>query len=139
MLKFQGDAFRRVGHQNSPSHLGTADRKHLSTIFVELFSKLEHRILQWRTQQLFMDGGDVVFFSLKKAIDDGFDRSMIKACHDAYFFICIDVLGRKLINLIQLYPSVFWKKCLTSRDKEQAMFFYTARRCRFVLFLRGSF
>jgi len=25
------------------------------------------------------------------------------------------------------------------RDKEQAMFFYTARRCRFVLFLRGSF
>jgi len=67
----------------------------LPTIFVELFSKLEHRILQRRTQQLFMDGGDVVFFSLKKAIDDGFDRSMIKACHDAYFFICIDVMGRK--------------------------------------------
>ena len=112
-----------MGRQNSHSHHGTAGRKHLATIFVELFSKFEHRILQRRAQQLFMDRGDVVFFSLKKAIDDGFDRSMIKACHDAYFFICIDVLGRKLINLIQLCPSVFWKKCLTGRDKETGYVF----------------
>ena len=104
-------------------------------VFFKFIFKLEQRILQRGSQQIFVDGSDVVFFGLKQAVDDIVNHFSIKASLNGDIFVCVDIFGRELINILELNPGVFGKEGSARRDKEKATLFDTAGSCKFVFFL----
>ena len=86
-----------------------------------------------------MDGGDVVFFGLKQAVDDIVNHFSIKVSLDGDIFVCVDNFGCELVNIIELNPGVFIKEGFARRDKKQAAFFHAAGSGRFVFFCEVVF
>jgi len=70
--------------------------------------------------------GDVLFFGLKKAVDDIVDHLNAKASFNGDVFVCVDILGPDGIDLEELYPGIKLEKRFAGRDKEQAAFFDTS-------------
>ena len=91
--------------------------------------------MQRGSEQFFVDGGDVVFFGLKQAVDDVVNHFGIKASLNGDIFVCVDNFGCKLINVIELHPGVFGKEGFARRDKKQTALFDAAGSGRFVFFL----
>ena len=63
-----------------------------------------------------MDGGDVVLFGLKQAVDDIVNHFNIKASHDGDVFVSVDIFGWNRINLVELNPGVFGKEGFGCRE-----------------------
>jgi hypothetical protein len=95
-------------------------------VFVKFIFELDQRILQRGSQQFFVDGGDVVFFGPKQAVDDIVNHFSIKASLNGDIFVCVDIFRRNQINLVELHPGVFGKEGSARRDKEQTALFNAA-------------
>lgn len=74
--------------------------------FVEHLLKLQQRILQRRSQQLFKDRSDVVLFHLEQAVYNIIDNFSIKAALNADILICMDICWRDRVKLRKLHPRI---------------------------------
>lgn len=89
------------------------------SVFIKFGFELLQGILKRGAQQLFMNGGDVVCFGLKQAVDNVVNHFGVKTFLNSYIFCRVDIFGREFIDIIELDPRVFSEKSFAAGIKNR--------------------